>query len=278
MNDIGLWPRFQLPPRSCDAHCHVFGPADRFAYAAQRRYTPEDAPKEALAALHARLGIDRCVIVQGACYGTDHAALLDAVAAAPSRRRGVALINDSVDDVELQRLHDGGVRAARFNFVRRFGELPDADLLARTTARIAGFGWHLVLHFDPGELLAQADWLRSLETTFVIDHFGRVAPEHDGEDARLLLELARRRHCWIKISGVDRVCPPPFRSAVPLARALLDAAPDRVLWGSDFPHPNARHPANDDELVELIPEFAPAAELRQRVLVDNPARLYGFTN
>jgi len=271
-------PTLKFPAHACDAHCHVFGPGTRFPYAEQRSYTPPDSPKEALAALHDRMGIERCVIVQGACYGSDHSALLDAIAAAPERRRGVALMDGRLGTVELEALHRGGVRGARFNFVRRLGGAPSPQVIADVTARIRPLGWHLVFHFEAGQLAAQAHWLRDLTIPFVIDHFARIDMESGMQqpDVHLLLELARLEHCWLKISAADRISVPPFHAAVPLARAILEVAPGRVLWGTDFPHPNRQHEADDADLADLVALFAPDARDRQRLLVDNPARLYGF--
>jgi len=271
-------PRFQLPPGACDAHCHVFGPGARFPYAAGRRYTPEDAPKEALAALHAHLGVSRAVIVQASCHGTDNAAMLDCIAAAPERTRGVAIVDDSFDDRRLEALHAGGVRGVRFNFVRHLGGAPDMDAFRRVIGRIAPLGWHAVLHMDAPDIVPLTPMIRTLPVPFVIDHMGRVdaglGPDQPAMQA--LLELARLDGCWIKVSGAERISPPPFTAAAAIAARILAAIPDRVLWGTDFPHPNLKIAVDEADLVDLVPAFATTADAQRRLLVDNPARLYGF--
>ena len=167
-------PRFRLPPDACDAHCHVFGPGARFPYAPGRRYTPQDAPREALAALHAHLGVSRAVIVQASCHGTDNAAMLDAIAAAPGRLRGVAIVDDTFDDRALERLHAGGVRGVRFNFVRHLGGAPDMEVFNRVIPRLVPLGWHVVLHLDAPDIVPLSPMIRALPVPFVVDHMGRV--------------------------------------------------------------------------------------------------------
>jgi 2-pyrone-4,6-dicarboxylate lactonase len=271
-------PRFKLPPASCDAHCHVFGPGDRFPYAPNRRYTPEDAPKQMLAALHAHLGIERAVIVQASCHGTDNAAMLDAIASDPKRYRGVAIVDDSFTDAEYDRLDRGGVRGVRFNFVKHLGGAPDMGVFNRVIERIKGRGWHVVLHLDAPNIVPFSAMIRKLPLPFVIDHMGRVpsAAGVNQRPLRALIELSRLENCWIKVCGAERIAMPPYAAAVPIARALVAAAPTRVLWGTDFPHPNATHEADEADLVDLVPQFALDALAQQRLLVDNPARLYGF--
>jgi len=271
-------PRFKLPPGSCDAHCHVFGPGDKFPYAPNRRYTPEDAPKETLAALHAHLGIDRAVIVQASCHGADNAAMLDCIASDPRRYRGVAIVDDSFIDADVDKLHSGGVRGARFNFVKHLGGAPDLGVFNRVIDRIKGRGWHVVLHLDAPNIIPLSDMIRKLPLPFVVDHMGRV-PSAAGVDQpplRALIELARLENCWIKVCGAERISMPPYAAAVPIARALVDAAPSRVLWGTDFPHPNATHEADEADLVDLVPQYAAETLAQKRLLVDNTATLYGF--
>ncbi|MBI2717025.1 MAG: amidohydrolase family protein [Rhizobiales bacterium] len=271
-------PRFKLPPGSCDAHCHVFGPGDTFPYAPKRRYTPPDAPKEMLRALHDHLGLERAVIVQASCHGTDNAAMLDCIASDPKRYRGVAIVDDGFTDADYDRLHAGGVRGVRFNFVKHLGGAPDMAVFNRVIDRIKGRGWHVVLHVDAPDIVPLSDMIRNLPLPFVIDHMGRV-PSAAGVvqlPLRALIELARRDNGWIKVCGSERISMPPYAVAVPIAHALVEAAPDRVLWGTDFPHPNATHEADEADLVDLVPQFAPEALAQKRLLVDNPARLYGF--
>jgi len=271
-------PRFQLPPGACDAHCHVFGPAARFPYAPNRRYTPPDAPKEMLRALHDHLGVARAVIVQASCHGTDNAAMLDAIASDPQRYRGVAIVDDGFTDRDYDALHAGGVRGVRFNFVKHLGGAPDMGVFARVIDRIKARGWHVVLHLDAPDIAPLSAMIRRLPLPFVIDHMGRVpaAAGLDQPGLRALIELSRLENCWIKVCGAERIAMPPYDQAVPIARALVEAAPERVLWGTDFPHPNATHEADEADLVDLVPRYAPDALAQRRLLVDNPARLYGF--
>jgi len=271
-------PRFKLPPGACDAHCHVFGPGDKFPYAANRRYTPDDAPKEMLAALQAHLGVGRAVIVQASCHGTDNRAMLDCIASDPKRYRGVAIVDDSFTDADYDRLHSGGVRGVRFNFVKHLGGAPDMAVFNRVIDHIKGRGWHVVLHLDAPDIVPLSPMIRKLPLPFVIDHMGRV-PSNAGVDQpplRALIEFSDHENCWIKVCGAERISMPPYASAVPIAHALVAAAPTRVLWGTDFPHPNATHEADEADLIDLVPQYATDMLARKRLLVDNPAKLYGF--
>jgi len=272
-------PAFALPPGSCDTHVHIWGPFDRFPLAEGAPYTPPERNKHDLLALHRRLGVERAVIVQTTVYKADNRAMLDAIADDPARYRGVALVDGTFGDAEYRTLHDGGVRGVRFGFLKHLGGVPDIALLNRTAARIAEMGWHLVLHLDAESLLAFEDLLRGLTLTAVVDHMGRVpAAEGPGHPAfRLVLDLLKRPNWWVKVSGAERISSagPPFRDAIAFARRLVEAAPDRTLWGTDWPHPNVRWEPDEADLVDLLPEFGDATAL-QRVLVDNPARLYGF--
>ncbi len=271
-------PAFKLPPGATDAHCHVFGPGNKFPYAPGRRYTPDDAPKEMLRALHEHLGVERTVIVQASCHGSDNRAMLDAIADDPKRMRGVCIVDASFGDKEFKALDDGGVRGARFNFVKHLGGTPDMELLRRTVERIKEMGWHLVLHLDAPDIIPLSDMIRALPLPFIIDHMGRV-PAKDGVDQaplKALLELAKLPNCWIKVCGAERIDMPPYDKAVPIAHAIVSAIPDRVLWGTDFPHPNPTHEADEADLVDLVPKYAPDAAMQKLLLVDNSARLYGF--
>jgi predicted TIM-barrel fold metal-dependent hydrolase len=276
-----LKPRFAAPPGACDAHCHVFGPAAKFPYAENRSYTPPDAPKEALMTLHRHLGLARAVIVQASCHGSDNRAMLDAIAASEGRYRGVAIVDQALDARAFETLDAGGIRAVRFNFVKHLGGMPDLDLVHRVVARIAPLGWHLVVHLDAVDIVELTPLLSTLPLPFVIDHMGRVkaAGGIDQAPFRALLELARLETCWIKVCGAERVSSagPPFTDAIPFARKLVETAPERVLWGTDWPHPNVgKYMPNDGNLVDLVPLIAPDPGHRQKLLVDNPARLYGF--
>ena len=271
-------PRFKLPAGACDAHCHVFGPGDVFPYAPDRRYTPDDAPKETLAALHEFLGVTRAVIVQASCHGADNRAMLDALAWAPDRLRGVAIADARSSSQDFQLMHAAGVRGVRFNFVKHLGGAPDMDVFWSVLRKVKSLGWHLVLHMDAIDIDALTPMIRKLEMPFVIDHMGRVESAKGVEQPafKALLELVRMDNCWIKVSGSERISFPPYDAAVPFARALIETAPDRCLWGTDFPHPNPTHEADEADLVDLIPEFAPDAVIQKKLLVDNPARLYEF--
>jgi predicted TIM-barrel fold metal-dependent hydrolase len=271
-------PRYKLPTGACDAHCHVFGPADKFPYAPNRRYTPDDAPKETLAALHKFLGIERAVIVQASAHGADNRAMLDAIASAPTRYRGVAIIDDTYSEPQLRKLHEGGVRGVRFNFVRHLGGAPDMDVFWRVLDRVKPLGWHVVLHMDAVDIASMGEIIRKLTLPFVIDHMGRVdSAQGVAQPAfQALLEFARMDSCWVKVSGSERISMPPYTAAIPIARALVEASKTRVLWGTDFPHPNPTHEADEADLIDLIPQFARGAGDQKRLLVDNPARLYGF--
>ena len=274
-------PRAALPPGATDAHCHVFGPGKIFPYAPDRSYTPPDAPYERLVALHDWLGLSRGVIVQASCHGTDNRAMLDAIARAHGRYRGVAIVGGDITDSALADLHAAGVRGARFNFVQHLGGAPDLEVFDRVTGRLEALGWHVVLHLDAEDIETYAERIGRLRVPFVIDHMGRVRAAQGLDQApfRKLLELMRNPLAWVKVCGGERVSvgKRPFSDAAPFAQALIEAAPDRVLWGTDWPHPNiTKDMPNDGELVDLMLDFCPDPGLRQRLLVDNPARLYGF--
>ena len=271
-------PRFAMLPGACDAHCHIFGPAAKFPYAPERRYTPPDAPREKLRALHDHLGIERAVLVQASCHGADNRAMLDAIVWSGGAWRGVAMVGDQVEERELEALHAGGVRAVRFNFVRHLGGAPDPAVFDRTLAMIRPLGWHVVLHFDAEDLETHAGQLKRIRVPFVIDHMGRVqAGLGLGQKPfKQLLDLMRNELAWVKVSGAERVSTAgkPFHDALAFATALLEAAPDRVLWGTDFPHPNVKVMPNDGELVDLLPLISNDAAALRKLLVENPARLY----
>ena len=275
-------PKYTPPPGSCDAHCHIFGPGDKYPYAPDRTYTPPDAPLEKFRELQKILGLERAVLVNASCHGRENTVILDAIAQSGGRYRGVANADDSFTARDFERLHAGGCRGVRFNFVKHLGGVPDMDEFRRVIERVKPLGWHVVLHFDASDLVEFSPTLQRLPVPFIIDHMGRV-PTKDGLQQapfQRLLELARHHEdCWVKICGAERISSagPPFTDAVPFAQELIRAAPDRILWGTDWPHPNiSRHMPNDGDLVDLIPLFAPDAAMQRRILVDNPQRLYGF--
>jgi len=274
-------PRFVPPPGAVDAHCHVFGPGARFPYAAERRYTPCDAPKTKLWGLRDYLGFDRNVIVQATCHGADNRALVDALLTSQGRARGVATVAASVTDRELAALDAAGVRGVRFNFVRRLVDTTPREVLLQIARRVAPLGWHVVIYFEAAELPELYDFFASLPTTVVVDHMGRpdVTRPVDGPEFELFVRLMRERpNIWSKVSCPDRLSrsgAPDYADVVPFARRLVETFPDRVLWGTDWPHPNLKsHMPDDGALVDFIPRIAPAAHLQRQLLSDNPARLY----
>jgi len=273
-------PALALPPGACDAHCHVFGPAAKFPFAPDRSYTPPDAPVENLRRLHRQLGISRAVIVHASCHGTQMDVTLDAIASSRGAYRGVACVEDAVTDAELQRLHEGGVRGIRFNFVKHLGGVPDLRVFYRLLARIKTMGWHTVLHFDAEDILTQQELLGRIDIPFIIDHMGRVKAAEGLEQPafQLLLDLYRNNPLsWVKVCGSERVSAGqrPFRDAVPFAQALIAVDSQRILWGTDWPHPNiTKDMPNDGELVDLFAEICPDPNLQRRILVDNPTRMY----
>jgi predicted TIM-barrel fold metal-dependent hydrolase len=272
---------FVPPPGACDAHCHIFGPADRFPFAPDRAYTPPDSGIDDFKRLQDRLGLSRAVFVQASCHGTDNSAMVDAIRRGKGRYAGVAMIDDGFSDADIAALHDAGVRGTRFNFVAHLGGAPDLDEVWRVVDRVAPLGWHIVLHFDARDLPSHAAMLDRMPCPYVIDHMARV-PTADGveqEPFQALLTLLADERAWVKISGAERLTrdgPPPYDDVVPFARALIATAPDRVLWGTDWPHPNVRHMPDDGDLVDLLAAFAPDEATRQRILVSNPERLYDF--
>lgn len=281
-------PRFALPAGAVDAHCHVFGPGDRFPFAPERKYTPCDAGKEQLFALRDHLGFERNVIVQATCHGADNRALVDACLASGGRARGVATVRRDVSDGALQALHEAGVRGVRFNFVRRLVDVTPPRELLQVAARVRELGWHVVVYFEAQDLPELWDTLTALPTTVVVDHMGRpdVGKPIDGaEFSRFLRLMGEHPNVWTKVSCPERLSltgPPAvdgerdaYRDVVPFARRVVERFPDRVLWGTDWPHPNLKgHMPDDGLLVDFIPRIAPTVELQRALLVTNPRRLY----
>lgn len=273
-------PSYRPPEGAVDAHCHVFGPAARFPFAPERKYTPCDAPKEKLFALSDFLGFSRNVIVQATCHGGDNSALVDALETAGSRARGVAIVGPEVSDAELDRLDEAGVRAVRFNFLRRLVDAAPREDFAAIAARVAERGWHVVVYFEAEQLAELAGFLAALPCPVVIDHMGRpdVRAGVEGEAFQDFLRfLDAHPAMWVKVSCPERltVQGPPYDDVVPFARALVERFGDRVLWGTDWPYPNMRsHMPDDGELVDMIPRIAVTEAARQALLVDNPMRLY----
>jgi 2-pyrone-4,6-dicarboxylate lactonase len=273
-------PRFTPPAGAVDAHCHVFGPEEKFPYAPERKYTPCDAPKEKLFALRDFLGFSRNVIVQASCHSKDNRAMVDALAAAGEQARGVAFVGEEITDDELRSLDRAGVRGVRFNFVRRLVDVTPRDVLERIAARVAPLGWHIVVYFEMPDLPDFEDFFTALPTTVVVDHMGVPNVKKgvdDPENQRFLRMLERHRNIWTKVTCPERMTliGPPYDDVTPFGRTLVTSFPDRVIWGTDWPHPNMKKEAPDDgELVDWIPRIAPHADEQQALLVDNPMRLY----
>jgi 2-pyrone-4,6-dicarboxylate lactonase len=273
-------PRLAPPAGAVDAHCHVFGPGARFPYAAERKYTPDDAPKEKLFALRDHLGFDKNVIVQASCHGTDNAVLVDALLAADGKARGIAFVGPDVAVDELAAMDIAGVRGVRFNFLKRLVDATPKEDFYKIVDKIEPLGWHIVVYFEAEELEGLTPFLKSLPTTIVIDHMGRPDVAKGVEDAdfqRIIRLLDDNGNMWIKVSCPERLslAGPPYDDVVPFARALVECFPDRVLWGTDWPHPNmTTHIPDDGLLVDVIPRIAPTKALQRALLVDNPTRLY----
>ncbi len=274
-------PSYVPPPGAVDAHCHVFGPGDEFPFAPERKYTPCDASKDQLWALRDFLGFDRNVVVQATCHGADNSAMVDALLHSDGRARGVATIRPDVADAELFDMHQAGVRGVRFNFVKRLVD-PKPDAYYRALVeRIAPLGWHVVIYFEAADLAERWNLFTSLPVTIVVDHMGRpdVTKPVDGEEfGQFLLFMEENENVWSKVSCPERLSvqgPPAYADVRPFARTVVERFPDRVLWGTDWPHPNMKsHMPDDGLLVDVIPHIAPTAELQQALLVDNPTRLY----
>jgi 2-pyrone-4,6-dicarboxylate lactonase len=274
-------PQFRLPAGAVDAHCHVFGPGDVFPYAAERKYTPVDAPKEKLFALRDQLGFERNVIVQATCHGADNSALVDALRAAGRRARGVATITPAFSDDTLATLHADGVRGVRFNFVKRLVNPKPDEYYIGLVERITKLGWHVVIYFEAADLEERWDFFTSLATTVVVDHMGRpdVTKPVEGPEFQRFLELMEKHeNFWCKVTCPERLSntgPDAYLDVVPFARTVVERFPDRVLWGTDWPHPNmTTHAPDDGKLVDFIPRIAPTAALQTKLLVANPQKLY----
>ena len=281
-------PAFKLPAGSVDAHCHVFGPGEVFPYAPERKYTPCDASKEQLFALRDHLGFDKNVIVQATCHGTDNRALVDALNASSNKARGVATVNRDVTDAELQAMHAAGMRGTRFNFVKRLADFTPREVLLEIAQHIAPLGWHVVVYFEAVDLPDLYDFFTALPTTVVVDHMGRpdVSKPVDGPEFELFIKMMREHsNVWSKVSCPERLSlkgpkalngeQRAYQDVIPFAKRLVETFPDRVLWGTDWPHPNLKdHMPDDGLLVDFIPQIATTSALQQKLLVDNPNRLY----
>lgn len=278
-------PTFILPKGAVDTHCHVFGPGDVFPYAPERKYTPCDASKEQLFHLRDFLGFDRNVIVQATCHGDDNRALVDALISSNGRARGIATVRPEVSEETLEQMHAAGVRGVRFNFVKRLVDPKPDEYYLSIVKRIQKYGWHVVIYFEAPELLERWNLFTNLPTDVVVDHMGRpdVTKPVDGPEFELFMRFMRENeNVWTKVTCPERLSldgPPDYSDVVPFARKVIDHFPDRVLWGTDWPHPNIKANMPDDgKLVDFIPVIAPTPELQRMLLVENPSRLYWGKN
>lgn len=278
-------PRLRLPALACDSHVHVFGPAARFTFAQNRNFTPVDAPKETLFALHQKLGIGRCVIVQSVIHGLDNRVVEDAIAAGAGRYLGVALVPANVADTELRRLAAAGFRGVRFNFMKHLAGSSRMDEVLALTPRLKAVGMHLQVHFESSLIHSLSPSLSRSAVPVVIDHMGRVdaalGPDHP--DFAALHDLLKNQLFHVKVSGIDRIHPQPqgehpYANGVALARLLVQSYPDHCVWGTDWPHPNHTHVPDDGVLVDALARIAPTAGLLDKLLVQNPQRLYRFAD
>nr|WP_319556591.1 amidohydrolase family protein [uncultured Vibrio sp.] len=273
-------PEFKVPEGAVDSHCHVFGPASKFPYSPKRKYTPCDASKEQLFALRDYLGFSRNVIVQASCHGTDNAALVDALNTAGDLARGIAFVDETVTDEELQLMDKAGVRGVRFNFVKRLVDTSPKETLKQIADKIRPLGWHVVVYFEAQDIDEVAPFLNELDMTVVIDHMGRPDVSkgvYSEEFEKFINMMESNPNIWTKVSCPERLTltPPDYSDVVPFARELVERFPERVLWGTDWPHPNMKsHTPDDGHLVDVIPKIAPSEELQQALLVTNPMKLY----
>ncbi len=275
-------PKLKLPPGACDSHFHVFGPKDRFPYAKAAPYVPKlDAPKDALIDRHMFLGIERGIVVQSAVHGYDNSAAADLLAEKKGAYFGVALVPVNVEMAELKRLDTQGFRGVRFNYLQHLGGGPQVSEVMKLSSKLAALGWHLQLHLEANMVVKMVGELKLTPVPIVIDHMGRIDASRGLDQPAFthLLKLLEDKRFWVKVSGLERASRQgaPYADAVPFARKLVAEFGDRVLWGSDWPHPNLGAIPDDGVLVDLIAELADEKQ-RQALLVDNPERLYKFTS
>lgn len=273
-------PDFKLPAGAVDAHCHVFGPSPEFPFAPERKYTPCNAGKDKLYALRDYLGFERNVIVQATCHGKDNRAMVDACRTAGDKARGIASVGPDITEAEIQEMHDAGVRGVRFNFVKRLVDATPQEVFLSIADKIKPFGWHIVVYFEAQDLEELVPFLEKLPTILVVDHMGRpdVSKGVDHPDFQRFIKLMEdNENIWSKVTCPERLSEqgPPYDDVVPFCKTIVDKFPDRVLWGTDWPHPNMKsHMPDDGALVDYIPRIATTEELQQKLLVDNPMRLY----
>jgi 2-pyrone-4,6-dicarboxylate lactonase len=274
-------PRFAVPAGGVDAHCHVFGPGDVFPFAPERKYTPCDASREQLFALRDFLGFEKNVVVQATCHGADNSALLDVLEHSDDKARGVVTVEPGITSGELARMHELGVRGVRFNYVKRLVDPKPDEYYRQIIEKIRPLGWHVVLYFEPADLREKWDFFTSLGIPIVIDHMGRpdvTKPLNNPEFEFFLRFMRENPNVWTKVSCPDRLSvsgPPRYADVVPFATTIVEEFEDRVLWGTDWPHPNMKKEMPDDGiLVDYVPSIATTATLQQKLLVHNPNNLY----
>lgn len=277
-------PRFTLPPGVCDTHFHVFGPPQVFPYAESRLYTPPAAPIEHYFAMAKAIGMERGVFVAPAVHGFESDVMHDALAKAEGRLLGMIRANPNLTETDNRALHARGVRGIRFNFVRQLGGEFEAAEMQRVIARLGALPWAVDFHIEAHLIEENTELLRRIEKNVVIDHFGLVDSRKglDQPAFRTLLDLVALPHVWVKISGADRrlYAGERYDDIVAMARALIARAPDRIIWGTDWPHAYvyaAGKQINDGDLISFLLDFAPDERSRRKILVDNPARLFGFS-
>lgn len=277
-------PSYTPPPGAVDAHCHVFGPMADFPFSAKAKYLPEDAGPDMLFALRDHLGFERNVIVQASCHGTDNAATVDAIARSGGKARGVAVVDPDISEADLAALHDAGIRAIRFNFLKRLVDNAPKDRFLEVAARLPE-GWHVVIYFEADILDEMRPFIAQIPVPVVIDHMGRpdVTQGPDGPDMKAFRSLLDSRDdIWFKATCPERLdakkeggMGDPWDNFAAAVAPLVADYPDRVLWGTDWPHPNMQDEiADDGHIVDMIPRIAPTAELQRKLLVTNPMRLY----
>ncbi len=272
-------PRVQLPAGACDCHAHVFGPQGAFPCLPGASYVPPDALPQDYGRMLATIGCQRAVLVQPSVYGTDNRCMVAAMTSGVFNFRGVAVVDEDISDADLEALHRVGVRGVRINVASKTVGLT-LEQAPKLAARIKSLGWHLQFFVRVDQCSGFERSIAHLAVPCVIDHFGYVHAG-DGVQSRgfaTLLRLARLRHVWFKLIGPYRISKqwPLYPDVLPLAQALVAAAPDRCVWGTDWPHPNAAYMPNDGDLADALGEWLPDSAARDKVLVDNPARLYDF--
>ena len=272
-------PKLRLPALACDAHSHIFGPATRFSYVPERSFTPVDAPKETLFALHQKLGIERCVIVQSALHGFDNSVVIDAMQARPGSYLGVALSSASVTSDELKLMYQQGFRGIRFNFMAHLKNSDSMEDILELTKRLEPLGMHLQVHFSSDLIHGLAHQLKQSAVPVMIDHIARVDASKGTEhaDFQKLLHLLDDPKFYVKVSGIDRIVKaPPYDQGIALAKQLVDRFTEKCVWGTDWPHPNHHHIPHDEILLDAIAQIADSENKITHIMVSNPEKFYQF--